>query len=72
MSYPWWKCRKYLHNNFVYIIKDTVMQIIWRIYAQLNLKSRLLFKKIENFTGKLLQNYKYNAKFSGLFETRKR
>ena len=32
------------------------------------LKTSLLFKKIENFTGQLLQNYKYwNAKFSGYF-----
>ena len=33
------------------------------------LKSRLPFKKIANFTGKLLQNYSWNAKFSDEFET---
>ena len=32
-----------------------------------NLKNRLLYKKIANFTGKLFQNYKQNAKFSGYF-----
>ena len=32
------------------------------------LKSRLLFKKIANFTGQLLQNYNnWNVKFSGYF-----
>ena len=31
-----------------------------------NLKSRLLFKKIANFTGKLLKNYKWDAKFINL------
>ena len=33
-----------------------------------NLKSRLLFKKLASFTGKLLQNYNsWNAKFPGYF-----
>ena len=37
------------------------------------LKSRLLFKKIANFTGKLLQNYSIGIRnFQDAFDTRKR
>ena len=36
------------------------------------LKSALLFQKIANFTGKLLQNYKFSGKrnFRDIFDTR--
>ena len=33
--------------------------LVFKLLSRELLKSRLLFKKIANFTGKLLQNYKF-------------
>ena len=44
------------------IANNEMLQFLGFVYEQKRLqkllKNRLLFKKIENFTGKLLQNYK--------------